>query len=117
MYVVYVIFGQFQSLSDNAILGITVGICLAFPVLVLSTQNIIVGFLATLSICCVTVCVIGVIPLAGWSLGVGGRVMLADYNIVGFFKFWREIIKILFHHRETMAFIPLNNVNNNVTYK
>ncbi len=46
------------------------GICLALPVLVLATQNIIIGSLATLVIACITICVIGVIPLVGWKLGV-----------------------------------------------
>ncbi|KAK7488373.1 hypothetical protein BaRGS_00020347 [Batillaria attramentaria] len=59
-----------NSLADNAILGIVLGVCLAFPVLVLSTCNVINGLLATLTICCVTVCVIGVLPMAGWKLGV-----------------------------------------------
>ncbi|XP_076463983.1 protein dispatched homolog 1-like [Babylonia areolata] len=59
-----------RALADNAILGIAVGLSLAFPVLVLSTCNVINGLLATLSICCVTTCVIGVIPLGGWKLGV-----------------------------------------------
>ena len=61
---------NFQSLAENAVLGIALGVSLAFPVLVLATCNIINGFLATLTICCVTVCVIGVIPLGGWKLGV-----------------------------------------------
>lgn len=59
-----------QSLADNALLGILIGVGLAFPILSLSTMNVLIGFLATLSICCTTVCVIGVIPLAGWKLGV-----------------------------------------------
>ena len=63
----------FQSLAENAVLGITLGVSLAFPVLVVSTCNVINGFLATLTICCVTVCVVGVIPLGGWKLGVGGK--------------------------------------------
>nr|KAG5700686.1 hypothetical protein BaRGS_029051 [Batillaria attramentaria] len=58
-----------SSLADNAILGIVLGVCLAFPVLVLSTCNVINGLLATLTICCVTVCVIGVLPMAGWNWG------------------------------------------------
>lgn len=61
---------SFQALADNAIFGIALGVSLALPILTLATQNIIIGFLATLSISCTTVCVIGVIPLAGWKLGV-----------------------------------------------
>ncbi|XP_076464560.1 protein dispatched homolog 1-like isoform X1 [Babylonia areolata] len=59
-----------RALAENAVLGVGLGVSLALPVLVLSTGNVINGLLATLSICCVTVCVIGVIPLAGWRLGV-----------------------------------------------
>ncbi|KAJ8303403.1 hypothetical protein KUTeg_019799 [Tegillarca granosa] len=59
-----------KSLANNAILGIAIGVSLAFPILTIATMNIIIGFFATLSICCTTICVIGVIPLAGWKLGV-----------------------------------------------
>ncbi|XP_046577341.1 protein dispatched homolog 1-like [Haliotis rubra] len=59
-----------KALADNAVLGIAIGLSMAFPILTLATQNIILGFLATVSIGCVTVCVIGVVPLAGWKLGV-----------------------------------------------
>ena len=51
-------------------MGIVLGICLAFPVLIIATNNLIVGFIATIVICLITVCVIGVIPLVGWKLGV-----------------------------------------------
>lgn len=50
--------------------GIIIGVTLAFPILTLTTMNVIIGFFATMSICCTTICVIGVIPLAGWKLGV-----------------------------------------------
>jgi hypothetical protein len=59
-----------QSLSHQAIMGLGLGIALAFPVLVLGTQNIIVGVLATLSISLSTICVVGIISVAGWKLGV-----------------------------------------------
>lgn len=65
-----------QELVNNAILGIVIGICIAFPVLVLATMNIIVGFLATLVIGCITTCVIGIIPMVGWKLDVGSTVLL-----------------------------------------
>ena len=57
-------------MTNSAIFGIVLGIVCALPILILATQNVIIGFLATLCICCCTVCVIGVIPLAGWKLGV-----------------------------------------------
>ncbi|XP_070181261.1 protein dispatched homolog 1-like [Littorina saxatilis] len=59
-----------KSLVDNAVMGIILGVTLALPILVVSTCNVINGVLATLTICCVTVCVIGVVPMAGWKLGV-----------------------------------------------
>jgi len=61
-----------QMLAQNAIYGIIIGVCLAFPILVIATRNIITGALATVSMCCSTVCVIGVVPLGGWKLGVWG---------------------------------------------
>ena len=60
----------FQSLANNAIYGITIGISVAFPILVIATRNLITGFLATLSMASSTVCVIGMITLGGWKLGV-----------------------------------------------
>ncbi|XP_002736516.1 protein dispatched homolog 1-like [Saccoglossus kowalevskii] len=59
-----------KTLADSAIKGIIYGIVLAFPVLVIATQNIILGTMATVSIALTTVCVVGVIPMAGWKLGV-----------------------------------------------
>ena len=61
---------NFQTMADSAIFGIVLGILCALPILILATRNVIIGFFATFSMCCTTVCVIGVIPLAGWKLGV-----------------------------------------------
>ncbi|KAK3607816.1 hypothetical protein CHS0354_031317 [Potamilus streckersoni] len=59
-----------EYLARNAVSGILLGLAIAFPILTIATQNIIVGFVATLSICCATICVIGIIPLAGWKMGI-----------------------------------------------
>lgn len=59
-----------EMLAKNAIYGIAIGVCLAFPILTIATGNIITGALATFAMCCSTVSVIGVIPLGGWKLGV-----------------------------------------------
>ncbi|XP_050405065.1 protein dispatched homolog 3-like [Patella vulgata] len=59
-----------KSLVFSAIQGIIIGIALALPILTIATQNFILGSLATLTIMCVTVTVVGIIPLAGWKLGV-----------------------------------------------
>lgn len=54
----------------SAILGLVVGITVAFPILALTTLNVVIGFLATVCIGLVTTIVVGIIPLAGWKLGV-----------------------------------------------
>ncbi|KAL5008655.1 hypothetical protein ScPMuIL_014236 [Solemya velum] len=59
-----------EALVDSAITGIIVGLCLALPILVIMTMNVVIGVLATITISLVTVCVVGIIPLAGWRLGV-----------------------------------------------
>jgi hypothetical protein len=61
---------MFQMLAKNAVYGIIIGVSLALPILIIATRNIITGCLATFTMCCSTVCVIGVIPLGGWKLGV-----------------------------------------------
>ncbi|KAK2158902.1 hypothetical protein LSH36_162g08051 [Paralvinella palmiformis] len=59
-----------ETLTSSAVLGIVIGLCVALPLLILATSNIILGLMATLSIICVTVGVLAVIPMAGWKLGV-----------------------------------------------
>lgn len=63
----------FQKLVSSAVIGIGVGIVFALPLLVIATQNVIIGLLATGVIVVITVSVIGLIPLAGWKLGVSCR--------------------------------------------
>ncbi|KAJ8308810.1 hypothetical protein KUTeg_013684 [Tegillarca granosa] len=59
-----------QTMSNSAILGLVLGLSLFFPIITISTMNIIIGLVSTLTICCTTVCVVGVIPLVGWKLGL-----------------------------------------------
>ena len=59
------IFSNFQTLVWGAVVGIIIGVCVAFPVLVLATTNVIVGSFAAFNIACISVCVIGIIPMAG----------------------------------------------------
>ncbi|XP_067682304.1 protein dispatched homolog 1-like [Haliotis asinina] len=59
-----------KTLADSAVKGIIIGICLAFIILTFATGNIVLGFLATATITCVTVTIVGIIPVAGWKLGV-----------------------------------------------
>ena len=55
---------------SSATVGVVIGLCLALPILIIATGNLIVGLMATLTIVVITVSVIGVIPMAGWKLGV-----------------------------------------------
>jgi len=58
------------ELLKGARIGILIGLTLAFPLLVFTTCNWIIGLLATLTIALITICVVGLIPLVGWNLGV-----------------------------------------------
>ena len=49
-----------------------IGVTVALPILIFATQNWIVGLMATGTIVVITVSVIGLIPMAGWKLGVSG---------------------------------------------
>ncbi|XP_070577311.1 protein dispatched homolog 1-like isoform X4 [Ptychodera flava] len=59
-----------KNLADSAKRSVAIGIAIALPLLVIATQNIITGVMATISIGLTTVCVIGSIPIAGWKYGV-----------------------------------------------
>lgn len=54
----------------NAVQGIVLGLALALVILTVATMNWIISLLATLTIGLITCCVVGVIPMAGWKLGV-----------------------------------------------
>ena len=60
----------FQTLAFQSILACVLGLVLAFVVIFLGTQNIITGLVATFLLACVTVCVVAIMPLAGWTFGV-----------------------------------------------
>lgn len=59
-----------QVLASTAVRGILLGLGLAISLLVVMTSNWLVGLLCGAIISCITVGVVGVIPLAGWKLGV-----------------------------------------------
>jgi len=59
-----------KVLASTAVRGILLGLGLAISLLVVMTSNWIVGLLCGAIISCITVGVVGVIPLAGWKLGV-----------------------------------------------
>ena len=64
------LFILFQTLVRSALIGVGVGLSVAFPILVIATHNIVTGLYATFVIIIITVSVMGLIPLAGWKLGV-----------------------------------------------
>ena len=80
----------FQSLANNAIYGIAIGVSVAFPILVIATRNLVTGFLATLSMASSTVCVIGVITLGGWKLGVSLAFVIVKYMHFSFLIHFAE---------------------------
>ncbi|ELU03862.1 hypothetical protein CAPTEDRAFT_209557 [Capitella teleta] len=66
-----------KVLVSSAVQGILIGLGVVLVVLICATRNIIVGLLGTLTICLITICVVGMIPLAGWKLG-----LLESLNLV-----------------------------------
>ncbi|VDI79206.1 Hypothetical predicted protein [Mytilus galloprovincialis] len=59
-----------ETLVTSAVRGVVIGISIAFPILTITTLNVVIGFLATICITMITVVVVGLIPLIGWKLGV-----------------------------------------------
>uniref|UniRef100_A0A7M5XG14 SSD domain-containing protein n=1 Tax=Clytia hemisphaerica TaxID=252671 RepID=A0A7M5XG14_9CNID len=59
-----------EELLQGAKQGIIIGLCVAFPVLVITTLNWVVGVFAIVTIALITISVIGLIPMLGWKLGV-----------------------------------------------
>jgi len=66
-----------ELLVKTAIQGIAIGLAAAIPILIIATKNIWTGLLASLTLCMITVSVIGTIPLAGWKFG-----FLESLNVV-----------------------------------
>ena len=61
---------------ETAISGAFLGVVIAFFVLLFSTRRIIVSFLATLSIFCVLISVIGSTTMMGWTLGTNESILI-----------------------------------------
>lgn len=59
-----------QVLVQSAVNGILMGLGLTLPLLIIMTTNWIVALMCCLTISLITVGVIGIIPLAGWKLGI-----------------------------------------------
>lgn len=85
---------MFQELVDTATQGISVGIVLAFVVITLATKNVITGLLATLNIGVVTLSVVGLIPMAGWKLGVR-YVTVCDHSFQDLYMFIQSLMIFL----------------------
>ena len=60
----------FQVLVKNAVIGLGIGLSIALPILVIATNNLVTGLIATFTLVCITVTVSGLIDAAGWKLGV-----------------------------------------------
>ena len=59
-----------QLLVESALYGLGIGIGLALLILTVTTCNFVVALVATLCIAGITTCVVAVIAMAGWKLGV-----------------------------------------------
>ena len=59
-----------QVLVTLAVQGIVIGLLLAFPILTVATHNVIIGFMATLTISLIALSVYSMIEILGWKLGV-----------------------------------------------
>ena len=70
LYDVSLLLFPLQVLVRSAWQGIIIGLTFALPILILATQNYILGTMATLSVACTTFTVVGMIYLLGWKLGV-----------------------------------------------
>ncbi len=62
-----------QVLVRTALQGIIIGLCVALPILMIATLNVVSGLYATLTLLCITATVLGLIPMAGWKIGVSAR--------------------------------------------
>ena len=57
-------------LVKNAIFGSAVSLGVIFPVSMITTQNVVVSFLSTFTICLTAAAIVGLIPIIGWEFGV-----------------------------------------------
>jgi predicted RND superfamily exporter protein len=57
-------------LVKNAITGIVIGLACSLILLTITTTNVIIGVMATLTIAMVTCGVLGMISVVGWSLSI-----------------------------------------------
>ncbi|XP_064629712.1 protein dispatched homolog 1-like [Lineus longissimus] len=60
---------QKKDLMYRGLTGVAYSLSLAFLVLLLTTRNFILAFLAEATLVGAVICVIGVIPIAGWNIG------------------------------------------------
>ena len=59
-----------EIMQTSAFYGCGISVLFALVVLSIATQNILVAFLAFISISCIVMCCIGFMVLAGWSFGL-----------------------------------------------
>ena len=71
--IVCVFVGIGEDCSDWAIV---IGLSISLPILIVATNNLVTGLVATLTLVCITVTVSGLINAAGWRLGVSTTLVL-----------------------------------------
>ena len=59
-----------QSMVNQGVLGIGMSLALAFALIMMATQNLILSILSLITLSSTVICVLGIMPIAGWELGV-----------------------------------------------
>lgn len=71
-----------QAFFDGAILGVIISGSLAFVIMLMATQNILLSLYSLVTVIMIVMCVIAVMVLAGWELGVSESIAMVI--IIGF---------------------------------
>eukprot|EP00930_Biecheleria_cincta_P102937 TRINITY_DN9479_c0_g4_i1.p1 TRINITY_DN9479_c0_g4~~TRINITY_DN9479_c0_g4_i1.p1 ORF type:complete len:1108 (+),score=159.52 TRINITY_DN9479_c0_g4_i1:3-3326(+) len=77
-------FRMTDKLMSEMVQGLAVSVAVALVVLVLVTGNIITGSIAAFTIALIVVCVLGMVPVMGWELGVSqviGLIMVPGLSV------------------------------------
>ncbi|XP_064621245.1 protein dispatched homolog 1-like [Lineus longissimus] len=59
-----------QDIMHHAFTGLGIGTAISFVTVLMGTRNIIVSLLSLLTLGSIVICIVGIIPLAGWKLGI-----------------------------------------------
>lgn len=71
-----------QAFYDGVILGVSISGCLAFLILLIATRNVLISFYAIKSVVFIVMCVVAVMVLKDWQLGVSESIAMVI--IIGF---------------------------------